>query len=341
MGLNVYYGRQTLRKKLDVLNSQQFAQQYNETIANFNAQQSNPNDIQPIPFPDLNNLPPYNTDWQDEVYRPANQQSYQLNISGGTDKTRYYVAGGYFNQQGISRNSGFDRFNFKVNLDQQVSTRFKVGTNLNLSRSHTNGSVRSELALGNSGTVLGALSQIPTIPVRNANGTYGVNPFNQSDNPVGDLLETSNQAIVYQVLGNIYGEFDILKNLKARTSLGIDFRSQNENNLPEPQLPWHLQRRPLDPRPSPNGGQRADHLAEREYADLQPHPGRQAPPNTAGRRVDAGLQPLYLGRYHPRLCLQRRALPECGRYSGRHSGQLRRRVGTPELLWPGQLRLRR
>ncbi|GAB3637242.1 TonB-dependent receptor [Hymenobacter arcticus] len=221
VGLNVYYGRQYLRKKLDVLNASQFLQEYNEIQANAGLPLADPADPRLVS----------NTDWQDQVYRSAGQQSYQLNISGGTDKTRYYVSGGYFKQQGISLNSGFDRFNFKVNLDQQVSTRFKVGTTLNLSRSHTNGSVRSELALGNSGTVLGALSQIPNIPVRNADGTYGVNPFNQSDNPVGDLLETSNQAVVYQVLGNIYGEFDILKNLKARTSLGIDYRTQSENTF--------------------------------------------------------------------------------------------------------------
>jgi TonB-linked SusC/RagA family outer membrane protein len=231
VSLNVYYGKQYLRKKLDVLNSAQFAQQYNETVANFNAQQSDPNNIQAIPFPNLNNLPPYDTDWQDEVYRPASLQNYQLSISGGTEKTRYYVAGGYFNQQGISQNSGFDRFNFKINLEQTVSDRFRLGTNLNLSRTHNNGSVRSELALGNSGTVLGALSQIPTVPVRNPDGTYGVNPLNQSDNPVGDLLETSNQAIVYQAIGNVFGEFDILKNLRVRSSLGLDFRTQTENQF--------------------------------------------------------------------------------------------------------------
>jgi TonB-linked SusC/RagA family outer membrane protein len=231
VGLSIYYGKQYLRKKLDVLNSAQFAQQYNETVANFNAQQSNPNDIQPIPFPTGTALPPYDTDWQDEVYRPASLQNYQLNISGGTEKTRYYIAGGYFNQQGISQNSGFDRFNFKINLEQTVSDRFRLGTNLNLSRTHNNGSVRSELALGNSGTVLGALSQIPTVPVRNPDGTYGVNPLNQSDNPVGDLLETSNQAIVYQAIGNVFGEFDILKNLRVRSSLGLDFRTQTENQF--------------------------------------------------------------------------------------------------------------
>ncbi|MDO7885747.1 SusC/RagA family TonB-linked outer membrane protein [Hymenobacter cheonanensis] len=228
VGLNVYYGRQYLRNKLGVLNSQQFAQEYNEILTNAGrppafADPGNPVNSDPA------NPGPYNTDWQDAIFRPANQQSYQLNVSGGTEKTRYYVAGGYFSQDGININSGFDRYNFKINLDQQVGSRFRLGTNLNLSRSHTNGSVRSEAALGNSGTVLGALTQIPTIPVRKADGTYGTNPFTLSDNPVGNLLETSNQAVVYQAIGNLYGELDILKSLKLRSSVGIDFRTQNEN----------------------------------------------------------------------------------------------------------------
>jgi TonB-linked SusC/RagA family outer membrane protein len=221
VGLSVYYGQQKLRKKLEVLNSAQFAQELREINANGGVAPPNFND------PSLNN----NTDWQDEVYRTASIQNYQLNISGGSEKTRYYVAGGYFKQEGISLNSGFDRFNFKINLEQTVSKKFRVGTNLNTSRTNNNGSVRSELALGNSGTVLGALSQIPNIAVRNANGTYALNPFNQSDNPVGNLLESSNRAIVYQAIGNIYGEFDILKNLRVRSSLGIDFRTQTENQF--------------------------------------------------------------------------------------------------------------
>jgi TonB-linked SusC/RagA family outer membrane protein len=222
VGLNVYYGRQYLRKKLNVLNAQQFAQEYNDIQAGAGLAPG---------FADPNSPSPTNTntDWQDAVYRPGYQQNYQLSVSGGTEKTRYYISGGYFNQQGISLNSGFNRYSFKLNLSEELSSRFRMGTNLNLSRTHNNGSVRSELALGNSGTVLGALSQIPTVPIYGPTGAYGVNPFNQSDNPVGDLLESSNLANVYQVVGNLYGEFDVLKNLKARTSVGIDFTSQNEN----------------------------------------------------------------------------------------------------------------
>jgi len=228
VGLAVYFGRQYLRKKLDVLNASQFATEYNQILAGGGLAPAFADPSNPV-NPDATAPGPYNTDWQDAIYRPANIQSYQLNVSGGTEKTRYYVSGGYFNQQGININSGYDRYNFKVNLTQELSKRFRLGTNLNMSRSNTNSSVRSEAAGANGGTVLGALSQIPTIPVYKPSGIYGTNPFNQSDNPVGNLQETRNVAVVYQTVGNVFGEFDILPNLRARTNLGIDLRNQGEN----------------------------------------------------------------------------------------------------------------
>ncbi|QKZ11211.1 TonB-dependent receptor [Spirosoma sp. KUDC1026] len=221
VSFSAYYGVQQLRKKIPMLNSQQFAQYYNDAqTAAGNAPA----------FTDINALTT-NTDWQDAVYRSAAIRNYQISLSGGTERTKYYVSGAYFKQDGIALNSGFDRYNFKLNLDQQMGNRFRVGTSLNLSKTSNNGSVRSELGPGNSGTVLGALAQIPTIPIRNASGTYSINPFQQFDNPVGNLLETRNRANIYQAIGNVYGELDILKNLTFRSSLGLDFRSQIENEF--------------------------------------------------------------------------------------------------------------
>jgi TonB-linked SusC/RagA family outer membrane protein len=221
VGFNTYFGRQIIRKKLDVLNGPQFAALYNESRVNAGL----------APGYRLDTVQT-KTNWQDEIYRPANIQNYQLNVSGGTDKTRYYLAGGYFKQDGISLNSGFDRYTFKLNLDQQLSSRFRAGTSLNLSRTGNNNSTRSENGAGNSGTVLGALAQIPTIPVRYADGTYAINSFDRTfNNPVGNLLESSNKANIYQAIGNVYAELDILKNLTLRSTAGIDFRSQIENQF--------------------------------------------------------------------------------------------------------------
>ena len=223
VSFSMYAGVQQLRKKLDLLNSSQFSQYYNDALTNAGRA--------PVFTPDQISNPQYNTDWQDAVYRKAAIQSYQLALSGGTDKTRYYLSGGYFKQDGIVRNSGFDRYNFKLNFTQEATSHFRLGTNLNLSRTNNNGSVRSELGIENSGTILGALAQIPTIPIRAADGRYGLNPYRQVDNPVGNLLETHNKATIDQVIGNAYAELDILQNLTLRSSAGIDYREQLENEF--------------------------------------------------------------------------------------------------------------
>ncbi|WP_460502439.1 SusC/RagA family TonB-linked outer membrane protein, partial [Hymenobacter agri] len=221
LGFSTYFGRQIIRKKYDVLDARQFASFYNDVRATSGlGPQFNPDTIRG------------GTDWQNEIYRPANIQNYQLNVSGGTDKTRYYLAGGYFKQDGISLNSGFDRYTFKLNLDQQLSSRFRAGTSLNLSRTLNNNSSRSEKGATSSGTVLGALAQSPLVPVRNPDGTYGSSTLTTNvDNPVGNLLESSNKATIYQAIGNVYAELDVLKNLTLRSTAGIDFRSQIENQF--------------------------------------------------------------------------------------------------------------
>jgi TonB-linked SusC/RagA family outer membrane protein len=234
VGFSMYFGRQTLRKKLDVLSSEQFATLLNEQQTNAGL----------ATYPSLDSIR-HHTDWQDELYNPASIQNYQLSVSGGSDKTTYYLSGGYFKQDGIALNSGFDRYNFKLNLDQQLSSRFRTGTSLNLSRTLSNNSSRSEKGAGNSGTVLSALAQIPTIPVRNADGSYAVNTFDRTySNPVGYLLESSNKATIYQAIGSVYGELDILKNLTLRSSAGLDFRSQIENEFLTRDYPGTAQSQP-------------------------------------------------------------------------------------------------
>ena len=226
VNFNMYYGKQNITKKIDMLNGQQFATVFNQARVNAG--------LAPAYNPDTVTT---NTNWQDLIYHTAPIANYQLSVQGGTDKTKYYISGGYFTQDGIVRNSGFDRYSAKINLDQQVSDKFKIGTNLSFASTKNNRSIRSELLLNNSGVILGALQQIPTMPVYNANGTYALNPFSQTDNPVGGLLETHNTITLNQLFGNTYGEYAILNNLKLRSSIGIDYRTQIENQFNTRELP--------------------------------------------------------------------------------------------------------
>ena len=69
-------------------------------------------------------------DPQDEIFRTAPIQSHNLSISGGSKNTTYLMSMAYLDQEGVVKNTSFDRYAFRINLESQVQKRIKVGLNL-------------------------------------------------------------------------------------------------------------------------------------------------------------------------------------------------------------------
>ena len=68
--------------------------------------------------------------WLDEVFSDnALLQNYELSVSGATEKTNYYVSGGYYDQEGIAPGSDFSRYSLRANIEQRAAKWLKVGTN--------------------------------------------------------------------------------------------------------------------------------------------------------------------------------------------------------------------
>ena len=68
--------------------------------------------------------------WLDAVYNNAALlQNYELSVSGATEKTNYYVSGGYYNQEGTAIGSGFERYSIRANVEQRAAKWLKIGTN--------------------------------------------------------------------------------------------------------------------------------------------------------------------------------------------------------------------
>jgi len=70
-----------------------------------------------------------NTDWQDEIFRTAPIQNYELSANGGNEWLSYYVSGNYFNQQGIVINSGIERYGARLNLKAKLSDKINKNHN--------------------------------------------------------------------------------------------------------------------------------------------------------------------------------------------------------------------
>lgn len=168
------------------------------------------------------------TDWLNEIFRGAAMTNVSLNISGGTEKARYAIAGSYFNQDGIVKGTSFDRYNLRFNGDVQVSKRLKLGNSMIVSRTveipkNTYDPFNSLLLL--------AVAAPPTVKVRNADGTWaggngGEDGYNEP-NPVYDIKVPQFTNTKFRSIGSVFAEYEIAPWWSVRANLGMDFVMQN------------------------------------------------------------------------------------------------------------------
>ncbi|MBT1704745.1 SusC/RagA family TonB-linked outer membrane protein [Chryseosolibacter indicus] len=161
-----------------------------------------------------------NTDWQNEIFRTAPIQNYELSASGGSDKTQYYSSIGYYNQQGIILNSAFSRLSARLNVDHQFNDKLKFSMNVNLTRA-VNDRVQEENS--KEGSTKNGIVTPPNVPVYNADGTFAFDAINTArENPVAMLTLPVNTAETFRVLTNAFVEYKITPALSFKTNWGVD-----------------------------------------------------------------------------------------------------------------------
>ncbi|GEO06466.1 SusC/RagA family TonB-linked outer membrane protein [Adhaeribacter aerolatus] len=220
-----YYGMQQNRKKIDLLNATEFANLVNDAYTN--------DGLAPIYTPAQIAGFGEGTDWQEEIFTPAPIQNYQLSFSGGDEKTTYALSGGYFKQDGTLINSYFDRINTRVNLERKVNQKFNIGTHLTFNRTTGNTPRTGNDGGQNQGAILASLLMNPILPVYEdeALGLYTVRSDRGGEvpNPVAMARELINENTVLRLLGDIYGQYEIIKGLRLRVSLGTDLLNNKGN----------------------------------------------------------------------------------------------------------------
>lgn len=211
----------------DLMNGQEFAQWRKEAIMDkIRFEEGREPTLEDVPEIYRNpELIGEGTNWFDEVTRVAPMTDLNLSVSGGTEKIKTYISAGYFNQEGVMLNTGFDRFSLRTNVDANLSDRFKVGLNVSPSLTYTRGGVRGQ------GRDEGFDIASPIPSVYNPDGSY--NAYIQSPgtfgvpNPVMVLNETTNKASRIKLLMNTYAEYSILKNLRFKTTFNVDYEDGN------------------------------------------------------------------------------------------------------------------
>lgn len=219
VNFDAYWGVQTMSKKLDMMNLQQFAQHTNE---NYELRGQELRDD----FADPSKLG-VGTDWQDVLFNNAFMQNYNVSVSGGSDKISYMVNGGYLDQEGIAAGSEFRRYTIRGTVDAQAKKWLKVGINTAMNYS------KQVITVSDNDLIMTALQQSPAVEATSADGSYGGPEdanFTQS-NPLGlaELIDNYNRKL--GVRNNVYLDFQPLKGLSYRTELSTDFNEINTYRL--------------------------------------------------------------------------------------------------------------
>ncbi|GAB4003818.1 TonB-dependent receptor [Spirosoma migulaei] len=193
------------------------------------------------------------TNWYDVAYQTGVSQNHTISVSGANDATNYFLSVNHSDQNGILRTNTFKRESARVNLEHKLNRSISIGTNLTFSKSvnagPNSGAIGPNSVASSSGNnvntqyiglqPLARLTYIlpPNVPVYNANGTYNINTANgnigygPNSSTLGVFnaynLQTildldKNSSANTTLIGSLFAEIELLKDLKLKTVYGLD-----------------------------------------------------------------------------------------------------------------------
>ena len=218
------FGTQSVINKVDVLSGDDFLDLVGEAYAN--AAATNEPGLPPPDF--LQNESQFrgvNTDWQDQIFRQATVQNYQLSASGGSENLKYFISGGYLNEEGVVIASGFERFSFRTNLDAKLSDKVRLGLSFTPSYA-INDEVNAEGHWASNAVILQSLIGMGFLRPDEDQEEFVNSQPNYNCCGVPNPVRTANRfdaiSTQFRTIANGFAEIDLAKGLTFKTSLGTD-----------------------------------------------------------------------------------------------------------------------
>ncbi len=209
VSFNNYVGVSTISRQYDMLD----AQGYRDAVSQIKGAASLADKQR---FPDGN----YNTDWTKEVTQNGTVNNHDIAIAGGSPTFSYRGSVNYINQNGIIKNTGLDRITGRINLDQKAFDN-RLNIQYNLSYSETNKKY-------DSGIIGRAVTFLPTLPVRNTDGSYyEVGGSFDLFNPVAMQENIINNGVQRYLQGGMNLRYEILDGL----TVGVNGQLQRDNTV--------------------------------------------------------------------------------------------------------------
>ena len=233
VSFDAYYGIQSVARKANMLNAEQYMTIMDEQALNSGSSVYDWANMKSIHDANGN---VYDTDWVDAMFKDnAKTESYTLGITGGSATSTYALSLGYMNQEGIVGGadvSNYQRYNFRINSEHKLfKDLLKVGEQVSFVYKNTTG-----IGVGNqyNNTLRGAFGTSPIAPIYSDNNRYD-SPYNDTSNsdwyngdgnPYGAMMtNTNNENKTATFSGNVYAELQPIKNLKIRTVFGAVYGS--------------------------------------------------------------------------------------------------------------------
>lgn len=174
-------------------------------------------------------------DWIDAVTRKGLLQNYELSLTGGNDRTKYFIAGSYSDQKYHFIGYDFKRGTFRVNLETKLTDKLTLETKVNLSSVQQNSS--DNPSFGTTNVFVDAMGVIPTNPIFNPDGTYNTNIYgvlSGSVNPPFFVSVNKNLGVTSQAIGNIALNYNITSDLTFKSSYSLEHTTLNEELFFDP-----------------------------------------------------------------------------------------------------------
>ena len=200
-------GTQYLTYKPSLLTGTQYADIQNAIAAE---------DGKPPVFPA--SFPIANTNWWNTTTQQASVLNRSLSLSGSDKNSKLYLSGNYFKQTGVLKNTSMERYSVRMGAEKKFSDRVKVGANF------YGASTSSRLQRYNAditAPLFSILTAAPAIPVYNPDGTYY--RYLGKDNALAGILEPTNISTNRLINGNIFADYEIIKNLTYHVSAGAEY----------------------------------------------------------------------------------------------------------------------
>jgi TonB-linked SusC/RagA family outer membrane protein len=218
VGVNALYNTQDTPPQLPVMDLKQYAL-YIQKLQALGLVGAEPEELK-----DPTILGP-GTNWQAELFRPTALQKYSLSLSGGSDKSTFYFSGDYLSQDGVAIGSGFKRGSVRLNIDNQANNWLKFGINMNAF------TTKEKVNVTNGNIINIAITQNPTIPVKNPDGSYGGPEPAQAQytqtNPIAIAELNNNYNTSFGGIGSAYLDITPIKNLLLHTEVNGNYTFTN------------------------------------------------------------------------------------------------------------------